>query len=322
MEAKEDCATVPHPSAVAADRRMPCRPMLWFFGAWVVTLTLATAATANAQGPMGAQESVANSNLPLQLSTRLANLPAAQPKQPLLQLGSGDAVQIKVFGRPEFDTTTYVSDHGTIAVPLAGEVQVLGKSPAMAAEEVARALRAGGFLVDPQVSLTLVEFRSQQASVLGEVRNPGRFAVDSRMSVLDLIAQAGGVSEAAADVVYLLRYAENDRLIRYPVDLSTLVEGDATLPEFTIRGGDSIVVPKAPHYYVYGEVNSPNMYRLEPGTTVVQAISRSGGLTEKGSDRRIEIKRRTDDGEYETFDADLTDVVRADDVIRVKERIF
>jgi polysaccharide export outer membrane protein len=94
------------------------------------------------------------------------------------------------------------------------------------------------------------------------------------------------------------------------------------LPTLTLRGGDSVFVPPAEMFYVYGEVGAPNMYRLERGMTVEQAISRSGGITDKGSRRRIEIRRHEPDGSYVTRRGELVELVRADDVIRVKERIF
>ena len=104
------------------------------------------------------------------------------------------ASSFEVYGKPELSTTVYVSDDGTIPVPLAGGVQVAGQSPARAAQSIATAFRKGGLLVDPQVTVFLVQSRSQQVSVLGAVRTPGRFAVESRTTVLDVLAQAGGAT--------------------------------------------------------------------------------------------------------------------------------
>lgn len=242
--------------------------------------------------------------------------------EPMLKLGVGDQVNLQVFGRPEFNTTTYVSDDGTINVPLVGAVEVVGKSPSGAATVVAKALKAGQFLVNPQVSLMLPAFKSQQVSVLGEVRNPGRYSLESKTTLLDLLAQAGGISETGATTVYLIRSNPEGKALRQPIDLRGLASGRGDVPDVRIKSGDSVYVPKAEQFYVYGEVQNPNMYRLESGTTVLQAISRSGGLTPRGSDSRIVIKRRGKNGKYENFSADLTDYVQADDVIRVKERIF
>src|SRR5262245_18654863 len=84
------------------------------------------------------------------------------PDRPLLQLGAGDQVKMEVFGRPEMDTVTYVSDDGTVRVPLAGPVPIAGRSPAEAAERVEAALRKGQFLVDPHVTFTVIQSRSQR----------------------------------------------------------------------------------------------------------------------------------------------------------------
>lgn len=241
---------------------------------------------------------------------------------PLLQLGPGDAISIKVFGRPELDTTTYISDDGTVPVPLAGAVRIGGLSPAQASTRVADALRQGQFLVDPQVTIFLVEFRSQQASVLGQVQSPGRFPIESKVSVFDLIAQAGGTTEDGADVIYLLRPDGNGVIERHPVDLRALTEGGAAQIAPVVQGGDSIFVPRAGQFYIHGEVQSPNMYRLEHGMTVVQALSRGGGVTQRGSSNRVEIRRRDADGQFMTLRPELTDLVQADDVILIKERIF
>lgn len=240
----------------------------------------------------------------------------------MLALGVGDAVSVQVYGRPELTTTTYVSDDGTIPVPLAGNVNVAGMSPAKAGQRVATALREGKYLINPQVTIFLVQFRSQQVSVLGAVRSPGRFPVESKTTVLDVLALAGGTTEGGSDRVVLLRPDRSGTLIRYPIDLKGLSGQNTPVPTLTLKGGDSIFVPPADQFYVDGEVNSPNMYRLEPGMTVAQAMSRGGGITPRGSSRRIEIKRRNPDGSYLTRDGNLSDAVQANDVIRVKERFF
>jgi polysaccharide export outer membrane protein len=242
--------------------------------------------------------------------------------QPAIKIGISDAVHVQVFGRPELETTTYVSDDGTVSLPLVGAVRISGSSPAQASALIERAYRAGQYLVDPQVTVTLETFRSQQISVLGEVKTPGRYPIQSRTSILDLLAEAGGVTELGADVIYLLRPDADGQVKRLPIDLKGLASGQGEMPNVLMQTGDSIFVPKADQFYVYGEVANPNMYRLEAGMTVVQAISRSGGITPRGSESRIEIKRRMPDGNYKTLDASLADVVEANDVIRVKERIF
>ncbi len=248
----------------------------------------------------------------------LAAPPAATP---LIELGAGDLLRLQVVGRPEMSSLLYVADDGSIPVPMAGTVAVAGLSPAAASARVAGALRQARILIDPQVSLVVEQVRSQRISVVGQVRSPGRFAVESRLSVLDALAQAGGTTELAADVIHVLRTGADGTAQRLSVDLadiSSAAPGRATV----LRAGDTIVVPQAAQFYIYGEVRAPNMYRIERGMTVLQAISRSGGLTPRGSDSRIEIERKSANNATQTISARLSDRVQPDDVIRVKERFF
>ncbi len=245
-------------------------------------------------------------------------------ERPLLQLGPGDQVKMEVFGRPEMDTSTYIADDGSIRVPLAGAVAIGGLSPAEAAEKVEAALRQGQFLVDPHVTFTVVQSRSQRVSVLGEVRSPGRYPMESNTTVLDLIAQAGGATEKGANIAYILRPDGIGGVKRIPVNLQGAMDSQDAAPAVlqTVRGGDSIYVPVAEQFYIEGEVRSPAMYRLEPGMTVVQAIARAGGVTERGSASRVKIRRKAPNGTFVVIAGKPAEKIQPDDVITVKERIF
>jgi len=249
---------------------------------------------------------------------------ATAANQPLLQLGPGDQVKMEVFGRPEMDTTTYVADDGSVRVPLAGNVNVGGLSPTAAGQKVESALKEGQFLIDPRVTFTVVQSRSQRVSVLGEVKSPGRYPMESNSTVLDLLAQAGGTTEKGSDLIYILRSDGSGTLQRLPVNLKGTVDSKDSAPAVlqTLRGGDSIYVPEAKRFYVEGEVHTPAMYRLDGDTTVLQAIARAGGITERGSTSRVKIRRLGPKGDYQVISARPDDKIQADDVITVKERIF
>jgi polysaccharide biosynthesis/export protein len=177
-------------------------------------------------------------------------------------------------------------------------------------------------LVDPQVTVFLVESRSQQVSVLGAVRSPGRYGVESNSTVLDVLAQAGGIADHGGTTVVVMRPDSTGQLTRHVTDLQGLGDNERALPLLTLRGGDSVFVPAAEQFSIYGEVGAPNIYRLDPGMTVVEAITRGGGVTPRGSRSRVEIRRAKADGSFETRSAALDDRVEANDVIRVKERLF
>jgi polysaccharide biosynthesis/export protein len=249
-------------------------------------------------------------------------MPPATSRQPGLILGTGDIVTISVQGQPDLTTTLDVDGSGQIAVPLAGTITVGGLSSSAAARRIAAALRDRGIVVDPQVAVALVESRSQQVSVLGEVRTPGRFNIGAQLTVLDALALAGGVTPDGGAVAYLLR-RNGAKTARYQLDLEQLARrGTAEFAHFELQAGDTLVVPKTELFYIYGEVKSPNAYSLKPGTTVMQALSLAGGLTERGSDRRVEIRRRDASGRLRQLPGELTDPVKADDILYVKERFF
>jgi polysaccharide export outer membrane protein len=243
-------------------------------------------------------------------------------KAPLVQLGPGDSVAIQVYGQPDLNGTVYVSDDGTIPVALAGAVKVDGLSPSDAGLRIEKALRDGKYLVDPHVTVTVTESRSQRVTVMGEVGKPGRYSVQSNTSPFDLLAEAGGIKDTGGDIVYIFHPGKDGNVARYRVSLKSLSDGSNTNPPPALNGGDSVFVPLAPQLYIYGEVTAPGKFKIEPGMTVVQAIARAGGITQRGSQNRIEIKRIKPDGSYQTGKAKLSDLVQADDVIRVKESIF
>jgi polysaccharide export outer membrane protein len=243
-------------------------------------------------------------------------------KAPLLQLGPGDSVNVQVYGQPDMSSTVYVGDDGTVPVPLAGNVQVAGMSPAQASARIEIALKSANILVDPHVSITVTQSRSQRVSVLGQVGTPGRYPIESNTSILDLLAQAGGISASGSDIVFILRQDKNGKEIRYPVDLKGLANGNGTVPSMSLQGGDSVFVPKAEQFSIYGEVTTPGRYRVEPEMTVIEAIARAGGITLRGSQNRVVIKRKQANGAYSTVKAKPGDLVQPDDVIQVKESIF
>lgn len=270
--------------------------------------------------------------LALGLGIGLAPIGRAQPAagsgppahQPLLPLGPGDEVTVHVFGQPNMDGTMYIAEDGTVRVPLAGPVHVAGLSPTEAAHAVEAALRKKQILVSPHVAFTILKSTSQQVAVLGEVRNPGTFPVESNSTLLELLARAGGETEQGADTVFVLRPDPDGAMRRLAVNLQGLAEAGTTpeAAEFTMKGGDQVYVPRAAQVFVTGEVRTPGRFRIDPGMTVLEALAHAGGVTNMGSTRRISIRREESDGRYRELSARLTDKVQPNDVITVRERIF
>ena len=126
------------------------------------------------------------------------------PAQPALaearleSLGMGDMIRITVFRNPDLTTETKVSERGTIMFPMIGEVAVTGFTPAQVRSAIAAKLKAGGYVVNPEVTVSIAQVNSRQVSVLGNVAKPGRYPLDSvNVKLTDVLATAGGVAARA-----------------------------------------------------------------------------------------------------------------------------
>ena len=257
----------------------------------------------------------------LALSTA-AGLACAQPKPMQEVLGAGDTVRITAFRYPDLTTEARISDEGKVNVPMIGEVKLLGMTPEQAARRIAERLKRGNYILNPQIDVAVLEARSRQVSVLGFVTRPGRYVLDGTTAKLtDVLAMAGGPLPTAADtaVVQRIRGGKSESV---NVDLAAIIQGGDTSKDIDVGSGDSIFVPKAPVVYVYGEVMRGGSYRLEPGMTVMQAISVAGGITPRGSESRIELRRRGADGKWKETSAEPIASVSANDVIYVRESLF
>jgi len=145
------------------------------------------------------------------------------------------------------------------------------------------------------------------------------------MTLLSALARAGATTPAAGHEATIVRPRKNPKPGEDPteilrVDLTELQAGDMSL-NVPLRDGDTINVPKALSVFVAGQVKSPGAYAVEPGATVLQVISLAGGLTDRGSDSRIQVQR-TVNGKKVEVGVKLTDIVKPGDTIVVRERFF
>lgn len=236
-------------------------------------------------------------------------------------LGPGDVVKLSVYGNPDLALETRVSEAGTITFPLIGQVEIGGLPVAGAEKKIAGLLERGGYLKKAQVNLIVTTLQSQQVAVLGHVNRPGRYPVEGRRSVLDLLAMAGGMSADGGDAVSVVR-SRNGSVIRETIDVVQMVRSGQLDQNLEVAGGDLIYVERAPRFYIVGEVQRPGAFKVERAMTVLQALSAGGGLTARGTDRGIRITRRDASGKPTIINAKHDDIVQVDDVITVKESWF
>jgi polysaccharide export outer membrane protein len=226
------------------------------------------------------------------------------------KLGPGDAVHVTVFQQPDLTTDARINEAGAIAMPLVGTVKLSGQSTSEAASTIADALKEGKYLKQPQVAVALTTVRSRQVSMLGLILHPGRYPLEEQHSRLpDLIAAAGGIAAGGSEEVVVIRDGKQQRI-------------NALAKDFELKGGDTVYIDRAPVFYIYGEVMHSGAYPVKAGMTVMQAISIGGGITPRGSENRVKLRRVAPDGKTREYDANLVDQIKADDVIFVKESLF
>lgn len=259
---------------------------------------------------------------PVQAEQPAQPVQSAQPAQEEYRLGAGDVLRITVYDQPDLLTEAEVSEGGTVMMPLVGAVQVGGKTRAEAAAVLAESLRRGGFVKEANVVVRVIEFRSQQVAVLGEVTKPGRYPISRPSSVAELISVAGGITAKGSPMVVVTRTDGKGTAKREEVNVNEQIAADAAGKALMLRAGDTIFVPSAPVFYIYGEVRQPGSYPLAPEMTVLQAVSVGGGITARGTERGIRLERRGPDGGVKSYMVRGTERIQANDVLRIPESWF
>jgi polysaccharide export outer membrane protein len=237
-------------------------------------------------------------------------------------VGAGDVIRVQVFQNPDLTVEARVSESGVISYPLLGALRIGGLSPTAVERLISERLKSGNFLQNPQVTVNIVQFRSQQVSVLGNVNKPGRYPLETTgMRLSEVLSLAGGVAPTGADEVVLIT-RRGGTSQRVEVDLVDLFASGDVSKDPGLVAGDVLYVNRAPNFYIYGQVNRPGMYTLERGMTLAQAIAKGGGLTLRGTDRAVRLHRRYGGKSVQVLEPKLEDLIRPDDLVFIRESVF
>lgn len=265
------------------------------------------------------------------LCINLVALPSAQDEY---VIGPQDVLAITVFDHADLSGEYEVERDGTLTFPLIGQVKA-SELTLQTVESKITELLADGYLRKPQVDIAVAQYRSQQVFVIGEVRSPGTIPFTGQMTLIEALARAGSATASAGNEVLVVRSgvgrleaadpadpADDDdpenEVIR--VDLSELQQG-VLARNVRLKAGDTVVVQRAELVYVFGQVNTPGAYPIQPGTTVLQALTLAGGMTDRGADGRIDILRDVD-GEQQRLRVRLDEIVEPGDTVVVPQRYF
>jgi len=262
-------------------------------------------------------------------------VPLSASAQQEYVIGEGDLLRITVYDNPDLATEARVSGDGKITFPLIGEV-MLNNRRVNEAEKVIATLLGDGYIVKPQVTIFIAEYKSKKVTVLGEVGKPGIVVLRGASTLMEVISDAGGLTLNAGDAIVITRKVISQATMSAPekndkealrnevsvlVDTKRLFEDGDVTANVPVQAGDSIYVPKAAFVYVNGEVKTPGAYKITKGLTVLKAITIAGGFTIKASEGRTRIIRKTEKGEIR-IKAKFDDLVMPDDIIQVPESFF
>jgi polysaccharide biosynthesis/export protein len=244
---------------------------------------------------------------------------SAQPKRnmipasPSLPISFGDLIQVNVFDSPELSGSLRVNSKGEVELPLGGTVKVLGLTAAEAGDAIAARLKQSDILLEPHVTVLIVEYESQGVTVTGEVKTPGVYPLLGNRTVLDMIAMAGGLNENAGKVASV--FHRNDPNDVRQVRLSVSVQTSASISEtnFELLPGDTISVSRSGVIYVIGDVGRPGGFLVEHNDrlSVLQALALAQGANQTASLGATQLMRNTGNGRLQ-YGLDLKKILKGE----------
>lgn len=244
----------------------------------------------------------------------------------------GDLISIETYGAPELSSVATaptdslattgtanlsggssmggfkVGALGEIVLPYLGAVKIAGLTPPEASQYLARRLKDAGILVDPQVSVQLVDSPTRVITVVGEVAHPAPVPAFGRLRLLDVISACGGFTPLASHTITIRRPGETgSTVVMLPTDPK---ETDAA--NIPLMAGDTVVVPRVGDVFVVGQVKSPMAIPLAGNApvTVLRAISMSGGLLPGAALSRVTIVRTLPDRQHIQITLDVAKVMK------------
>src|SRR5438034_2221319 len=246
-------------------------------------------------------------------------------------VGPQDVLTITSYDQADLSGRFAVETDGTFTYPLIGRFRAGGLTLRQVEDQLKKRLKDEGYFRNPQVTVAVEQYKSQKVFIVGEVRNPGTYTLSGNMNLVEALARAGSTLPTATEEAVIVPARGNASGPRMPdgqdandvvrVNLRDLENGVFS-QNAVLRDGDTIFVPRAESVYLFGQVKNPGAYPLQQkNTTVLQALSLAGGVTDRGSTARIDIVRIVN-GEKKELRVKLGDPVKPGDTIIVHERFF
>jgi polysaccharide export outer membrane protein len=240
-------------------------------------------------------------------------------------LGPGDQLVVHVVDVPDIsDKPVRVDLNGEIKIPMAGRIPAAGMTPQQLEAELTKRLKF--YFEEPDVSLTIAEFRSQPVSILGEVGSPGVHQLEGQKTLVEMLSLAGGPRPDAGPSVRITRLlswgrvpvagATDDPTGKFSIaeiDLKPLIEAKTPGKNIVIRPQDVISIPRAEVVFVLGEVGKVGPLTLNEGhsISVLQAVSSSGGMLRTAAAGNAKILRpSTGSAKWDELPVDIKKILK------------
>jgi len=250
------------------------------------------------------------------------------------KIGPKDLLEISVFGVEDLNRTVRVSEDGMITLPLIGEVSVEGLTKTEIEKKLSQLLEEK-YVQNPQLMVFIREYESKKVSIIGAVRTPGPYELLGRQTLLQIISQAGGITNEAGDEIIILRELPDGKGTSLHIMIEDLIlKGDAKL-NVPLEPNDVISIPidKMVKIYVFGQVRNPGALEVRKShiPTLLQVIAQAGGFSERASKSGVLIKRIDANGKETKQKVNVKDVIKGkkrdiqlleNDIVFVPETMF
>ncbi len=244
------------------------------------------------------------------------------------RLGSDDVVTISILagGEEQVVKEMVVGANGNVTVPFIGKIMAAGLTMEELEKAIIKPLEKD-FFISPQVHLRIKEYQSLQFFISGAVKNPGKYVLDFIPTIMDIIANAGGVLPERGNLAYILRGVSDQEISDADMEktisktepikvdlLKLLDEGDMSV-NVKLQSGDTVYIPlgtklnqAANKIYIQGKIKNPSVFDFQPGMTALSACIMAGGFAKFAAPNRTKIIRQTQDGQ-ETIKLNLDKVI-------------
>ena len=217
--------------------------------------------------------------------------PSAQDES--LVIGAGDLLKIDVYDTPQLSQIPRVDDAGNVPLLFLGSISVLDDTPAQAAAAIEQRMIAGGVMRHPQVSVIVVEYATQDVSVIGQVSKPGNYPIRTPRSIMEVLSMAGGLT-AVAERNIIVRRRGNPG-VQETFFVANTPDNKAST-DLKVYPGDTIMVPKVSFVYVLGDVARPGGYPMtinDSNATLLEMMAEAGSANKTASLSNARLLRKT-----------------------------